>query len=106
MSVVVVGGDHLGGIEKNLYAMGVTELIHISGRKSPGKKIGFPKETAFVLVFTDYVNHNTVHTVKTMAKSQEIPLVFAKRAWSSVEEKLQVSRQKEFAVIKSLQSKN
>lgn len=91
MSVVVIGGDHLGGIEKNLYAMGVTELIHISGRKSPGKRIGFPRETAFVLVFTDYVNHNTAQTVKTIAKSQAIPMIFAKRSWSSVEEKLQVS---------------
>lgn len=33
MSIVIVGGDYLGNIEKNLYAMGVKELTHISGRK-------------------------------------------------------------------------
>ena len=91
MSVTVVGGDYLGGIEKNLYAMGVTELIHICGRKSSGKKIKFPRDTAFVLVLTDYVNHNTAQTVKSMAKARTIPVIFAKRSWSSVEEKLQAA---------------
>lgn len=91
MSVVVIGGDYLGGIEKNLYSLGVTELVHISGRKSLDKnKISIPKATAFVLVLTDYVNHVTVQNVKDMAKSQSIPLVFAKRSWRAVEEKLKV----------------
>ncbi|HEY3426452.1 MAG TPA: dihydroorotate dehydrogenase, partial [Negativicutes bacterium] len=31
MSVVIVGADHLGGIEKNLYSLGIKELIHITG---------------------------------------------------------------------------
>lgn len=88
MSVVIVGGDTLGGIEKNLYAMGATELIHISGRKASNRNINLPNTTAFVLVLTDFINHNTAKSVKNMAKSQSIPLVFAKRSWSSVEEKL------------------
>ena len=28
MSIVVFGADYLGGIEKNLYACGVTKLVH------------------------------------------------------------------------------
>lgn len=89
MSVVVVGADCLGGIEKQLYSLGVTELVHISGRKALDRnKISLPKATALVVVFTDFVNHGTAHTVKHMAKSRAIPLVYAKRSWSSVEEKL------------------
>lgn len=89
MSVVVVGGDYLGGIEKNLYSMGVTELVHISGRKAFGKnKLNVPKDTAFVLVLTDYVNHCAAKNAKLVAKSQSIPLIFAKRSWRAVEEKL------------------
>ena len=34
MSIVVFGADYLGGIEKNLYACGVTKLVHVSGRKA------------------------------------------------------------------------
>ena len=69
MSVVVIGGDYLGGIEKNLYSLGVTELVHISGRKALDKnKISLPKATAFVLVLTDYVNHGAAQNVKFLAK--------------------------------------
>jgi hypothetical protein len=89
MSVVIVGADHLGGIEKNLYSLGIKELIHITGRKAASQsKISIPKHTSFVLVFTDYVNHNTAKMIKAMAKIQDIPLVFAKRSWGAVEEKL------------------
>lgn len=91
MSVVVIGGDYLGGIEKNLYSLGVTELLHISGRKALDKnKISLPKATAFVLIFTDYVNHGTARTVKYIAKSRSVPLIYAKRSWRAVEEKLRL----------------
>lgn len=93
MSVVVVGGDYLGSIEKNLYSIGVTELVHISGRKTVDKnKMNLPKDTAFVLVLTDYVNHGTAKNAKLVAKSQSIPLIFAKRSWRFVEEKLRDSK--------------
>ncbi|MBU2700305.1 hypothetical protein Ga0466249_001397 [Sporomusaceae bacterium BoRhaA] len=89
MSIVVVGADHLGGIEKNLYSLGVTEITHVSARKSLTRsKLKLPKATALVLVLTDYVNHGTAAHVKFVAKAQDIPLVYAKRSWSSVEEKL------------------
>jgi hypothetical protein len=65
MSVVIVGGDYLGGIEKNLYSLGVKELVHISGRKAFDRnKISLPEATAFVLVLTDYVNHATAGTLR------------------------------------------
>ena len=89
MSIVVVGADHLGSIEKKLYLLGVTEITHVSARKSLTRsKLKLPKTTAFVLVLTDYVNHGTASHVKFMAKAQDIPLVYAKRSWRSVEEKL------------------
>ena len=92
MSIVVVGGDFLGNIEKNLQSMGVTELVHISGRKAFDRnKVSLPRATAFILVLTDYVNHGTAQTVKGMAKSKSIPVVFAKRSWRAVEEKLRTS---------------
>lgn len=93
MSVVVIGADYLGSIEKNLYAAGVTELVHVSGRKPLDRnKRSLPKTTAFVLVLTDFVNHNTAKSVKDLAKAQSIPVVYAKRSWRSVEEKLKNGR--------------
>lgn len=89
MSIVVIGADYLGGIEKNLYSLGVTELTHINGRKvSNQSKICIPKKTDLILILTDYVNHNTAKIVKTIAKAQDVPLVYSKRSWGAVEEKL------------------
>lgn len=89
---MVIGGDYLGGIEKNLYSMGAKELVHISGRKTLDRsKISLPKTTALVVVLTDYVNHGTAQMIKSMAKSRSIPLVFAKRSWRAVEEKLKAT---------------
>lgn len=91
MSVTVVGGDNLGGIARNLYALGVTELVHISGRKPAARKAGFSRGTAFVVVLCDYINHNTVQRIKALAKAQMIPVIYARRSWRSVEEKLLAS---------------
>jgi hypothetical protein len=89
VSVVIVGGDYLGAIEQKLRLLGATELIHVSGRKAKHRNsIRLPREAAFVLVFTDYINHVTAVAVKDAAKSLDIPTVFAKRCWSSVEERL------------------
>ncbi|WP_093691123.1 DUF2325 domain-containing protein [Sporolituus thermophilus] len=89
MSVIVVGGDHLGSIEKKLYELGAKELIHVSGRKKlDRKKLPISQRTSFVLVLTDYVNHDIAARVKERAKTLHVPLIFAKRSWSSVEQKI------------------
>ena len=38
MSIVVFGGDCLGNIEKNLYSIGVTDLLHITRSETFYKK--------------------------------------------------------------------
>lgn len=89
MTALVIGADYLGAIEYKMREKGVTEIAHITGR-NPGelKRMNIPKTTAFVLVFTDYVNHNMARTVKNHAKAQSVPLVYAKRSWCAVERKL------------------
>lgn len=93
MSIVVFGGDCLGGIEKNLYAWGVKNLVHISGRKPFDRnKSTLPKTTDFVLVLTDFINHNTAKTAKILAKEQAVPIIYAKRSWCSIKNQLKTER--------------
>lgn len=89
MTALVIGADYLGAIEQKMRDMGITEIAHITGR-NPGevKRMNIPKAAAFVLVFTDYINHNLAKAVKHHAKAQSVPLVYAKRSWSAVEQKL------------------
>ena len=89
MSIMLVGADYLGGIEKNLQAMGIASITHVSGRDPMERgKIHIPKTVSLIVVLTDYVNHNTAAAVKRLAKSQGVPLVYSKRSWSALNEKI------------------
>lgn len=92
MSIVVVGGDHLGGIKDKLKEFGVTELLHVPGRKKLDfRKIPLSSQPSCILVLTDYINHNMMTRLKNEAKSLSIPLVFARRSWSTIEQKMKES---------------
>ncbi len=87
MSIMIVGGDSLGAINKELLSLGAEEILHVDGRKS-GKnaRLCIPERIALVLVFTDYVNHNTAKLVKRLSKLNGVSYLFAKRSWSSLED--------------------
>lgn len=89
MSVMIVGADHLGNIEKNLQYCGITEIEHVCGRNvADRKKFSIPQYISLVVVLIDYVNHVTAQNVKEQAKARGVPMVFAKRSWCSLEEQL------------------
>ncbi|MBP1763680.1 MAG: hypothetical protein H6Q65_738, partial [Firmicutes bacterium] len=48
MNVMIVGGDHLGNISKNLESYGVTAIEHIRGRNTSDRKIKIPQATSLV----------------------------------------------------------
>jgi len=89
MSVMLIGADHLGSIRKNLQRMGIHSINHVTGRNvSDRKKFKCPISTALIVIFMDYINHTTAKNIKVMAKSQGVPLIFANRSWSSLQDKL------------------
>jgi len=89
MTVMLVGADILGNIIKNLQDLGFEDVFHVSGRNvTENRKNKIPTSVQCVVVFTDFVNHNTAGNFKKMAKAQHLPVVFAKRSWCSLREKL------------------
>ncbi|EGO61881.1 DUF2325 domain-containing protein [Acetonema longum] len=92
MSVMIVGADHLGTLEKKLQDMGIPVAAHVTGRNANDQsRIRIPKATSLVVVMTDYLNHNTARYIKKSAKSQGVPLVFAKRSWSDLQQQLELA---------------
>ncbi|HWR39609.1 MAG TPA: DUF2325 domain-containing protein [Patescibacteria group bacterium] len=90
MMAVIIGADHLGGMEKKIRSYGITEIEHITGRNPANqRKFNIPKSANVILVMIDYVNHNTALMVKQQAKALAIPLIFANRSWCSLEKKIQ-----------------
>jgi hypothetical protein len=88
MSVLIVGGDHLGSIPKELKKIGVDNIRHMNGRNRNVIKRGMPMTMDLIIVLHDYVNHNLTNVTKKLAKESNIPVVFARRSWSSIYKKL------------------
>ncbi|MCP4267201.1 MAG: dihydroorotate dehydrogenase, partial [Candidatus Brocadiaceae bacterium] len=55
MSVLIVGGDHLGSIPKELKKIGVDNIKHMSGRNRNVIKRGMPTTMDLIIVLHDYV---------------------------------------------------
>lgn len=85
--VLVIGGDHLGAIAGNLAELGFGAVQHVKGRTE--KRVEIPAGTELILVLVDYVNHNLARWVKEQAKDRRLPIIFARRSWSSICQSLQ-----------------
>jgi hypothetical protein len=83
-SLLIIGADHLGVIPNKLSNMGIDDVVHIDGRKVQMVKKGIPENINFILILTDYVNHNLSTVIKQKAKNQSIPIFYAKRSWCSI----------------------
>ncbi len=89
MSVLIVGGDNLGSIPRELVKLGATRIEHMTGRKkNRGFRNGMPENMDLIILLYDYVNHNITNKVKEEARSRNVPIVFARRSWTSIYEKL------------------
>ncbi len=93
MSVLIVGGDHLGGIPRELDKIGITDIRHLTGRSGQKIRDGIPETMDFIIVLYDFVNHNLAHKIKDFAENRGIPVVYAKRSWSSIYQKMKDCQQ-------------
>ena len=86
MSILIVGADHLGNIAKKL---GYHSLTHIKGRKNINRRnLKIPKRTDLIVVMTDYVGHNLACYIRELARNQSVPVIFSKRSWAYLSQKL------------------
>ena len=87
MSVLIVGGDHLGVSQRSLINSG--ERSSALNRQRWSKiRDGIPETMDFIIVLYDFVNHNLAHKIKSFAENRGIPVVYAKRSWSSIYQKI------------------
>jgi hypothetical protein len=88
MSVLIVGGDHLGSIPKELDKLGVKEIRHVTGRSGQKIRDGIPETMDFIIMLYDFVNHNLAYKIKKSAENKGIPIIYAKRSWASIYQKM------------------
>jgi hypothetical protein len=88
-SMLIIGGDRLGSIIKNLEGEGFNEVIHLSGRKKQFVRKDIPRKVDLILVLTDFINHNLSAVIKRKAQELGIPICFSKRSWCFIHEEIQ-----------------
>jgi hypothetical protein len=91
MDATVVGADRLGNIPALLAGFGIRIRTHVSGRASgqQRKMATLPRGTQLLILFTDFLNHNTMHAFRRAAQEQQIPVVACRRSVSCLAECLQ-----------------
>ena len=52
-----------------------------------------PDKADFIILLYDFVNHNLAYKIKKIAGNKGIPIIYAKRSWSSIYLSIQDHRQ-------------
>ncbi|ODT45817.1 MAG: hypothetical protein ABS70_02235 [Nitrospira sp. SCN 59-13] len=79
MSILVVGGDSVDGINERAQAGGHGCVEHWSGRRTRDLVKAIPKKTTAVVVVLDRVNHTLARKVRAEATRRGLPVFFRKR---------------------------
>ncbi len=85
MSVLVIGGDDIISVKAVLSNLGAEKITHWDGRKNFGTKAKkLPINTDYVLMLTDFINHNMMKKYKKLAKKEGAAIVCTRRSVSCV----------------------
>lgn len=85
MSILIIGGDKIDTIKGILAQFGDFSITHWDTRKkSSACRKDIPQNTDYILMLTDFINHNAMYKYRKEAKKKNIPLICTKRSASSV----------------------
>ncbi len=64
-----------------------------------------PENVDFIILLYDYVNHNLAYKIKKLAVNRNIPIVYAKRSWSSIYQKIVTIQRKYIRIYLTLDAR-
>jgi hypothetical protein len=88
MTALIVGGDYIDAIKREIVAHGHTEVAHWPGRKTADARRALPPDARLVVVLCDYVSHNLMHTLKRNARRTGAALLFCRHSANELRGKL------------------
>ncbi|MBU3126135.1 DUF2325 domain-containing protein [Clostridium sp. FP2] len=89
MGILLIGGDNLGSITKNLIKNGFNDIEHITGRKNDAKNFRIPRNIDLVMILVDFVGHQLTTVVKEESRKANVKVAFSKRSWTHMEKEIQ-----------------
>lgn len=88
MTALIVGGDYVESLKREILAHGHADVEHWSGRKSGSARRPVPEHVRLIVVLCDYVNHNLATTLKWQARRSGTALLFCRHSANELRRKL------------------
>jgi hypothetical protein len=96
MTALIVGGDYVQPLKRELLAHGLTNVRHWDGRQSRITQRTIPGDARLVVILYDYVSHGVSNALRRQANRNRIPLVFSRSSTHELRGKLENLKLTEF----------
>ena len=88
MTALIVGGDYVEPLKRQIRAHGHAHVEHWDGRKVGFTKKSIPGGTSLIVILIDYISHGLLSALKRQASRNNVPIVFCRRSTNDLRRKL------------------
>lgn len=88
MTALIIGGDYVETLRRELRAHGLTHIEHWDGRRARSSKRTIPGDAELIVILYDYVSHSVSNALKLQANRNDVPLVFCRNSMHELRSKL------------------
>ena len=88
MTALIVGGDYVEPLKREIRAHGHANVEHWDGRKAGYTRKSIPGGTRLIVILIDYISHSLLIALKHQASRNNVPLVFCRRSMNDLRRKL------------------
>lgn len=89
MTTLVIGGDRIDSIRRELADYGMTDVLHWIGRKPADARRVIPARIKLVVMVTDQLSHNMLYSVTLRATRLGLPIIYSRRSAHELHSKLE-----------------
>jgi hypothetical protein len=88
MTTLVIGGDHIDKIRRELVEYGLDDVEHWIGRKPADARREIPSRVRLVVMVTDQLSHNMLYSATLKATRLGLPIIYSRRNAYELREEL------------------
>lgn len=89
MKTLVIGGDRIDSIRRELTEFGRQDIEHWAGRKPADTRRAIPSRCDLVIVVTDFLSHNMLYSATVRATRLGLPIIYTRRSAVELRGKLE-----------------
>lgn len=89
MTTLVIGGDRIDSIRRELAEHGLDDIEHWGGRKPADARRAIPARVELVVMVTDQLNHSMLYNATVRATRLDLPIIYSRRSAIELRSKLE-----------------